>query len=1292
MAVNQNNLLGELIPDVYIRKITLETSGTPNTESNPHIDHDREILPPKLEKDADSLIVTLDLLMKEKLNNDLIGTWFANQDLAKYLQIKVIQSTDPNTTDLLSAGADLLDLVDPSKSISADDSRMKLAATVYGVDSVQEVSEIISRRTVFRASPAHKQGQGGSPEITQFKETVDSDGNRVFDISFTQRFEVPTSNPPHLAYFAVTSLDMVALAQDFNIDFSSIGLKTANGKVASDLVISDFRLLNQSFTFLDRQSKIWAGSVHRLPNGQFRTGAKETEDSVDLNRFAVSNTKLQDFRDVKEIERLMLNFGAINSGPLSMNITKMLTNDSTDVVRAPTYFSDMFLSRDKDGDAKFFFTIDFEKLVEENSVFGPLFAGSDDRLKIAMLRNTLIRSIRIFRKRVKENAVSNRLGSPKNVSAFDDNEPLEFIACSSDISWKRLTQARFSTGTLRELNVVMEESSPVVRHFTGMDLGMSEVTDGKYQYVVELEVDDATVEFLVEKMEELLAAKSTLEMYLNDASKPAMSKYTQEIRNPHIEHPSEFAGTSGTNAGSFDIASNRFTQNFIVKQRSRFLGARQKFAPWISPIATYADTLDMFTGALNNNGDRNRLLKSLYSFVAPDTGNPNGISTVIRLIDTLIQNLASAAGITVTTGSRRFDGFSSSTLQSPVLNISRTSRQTFKVVQSFDQIFDSNIIKSVGVDYLSRGVDETNNDDGLRRISNTAFQSRVNQETERFFTTQEPDVNISHGTTQITEGDSIRTTNFSFLSPSRIDLQKRSIVLNESNTTTSTSTKNKIKRFTEHIDDGAVTRADAATEIQATIFRSNAALDSAPSNGSLTPSKRTPIQFNSDIVNKNLSDLLSVNSNLTTKSIKLEIGKDLDGFTTFDTAPTQTTPDISNDCPTPPNEPEQIAESQNNDANAESDQVPVNNFLGALVNSSVGTRKTVKRRRTELLSGIDLRSLTVSSAGESERTVHGLHNVVTQTDIQSLPNQIKAIFLQGSAQNVVQPRKMIGIIATTAPDTIRNSASVAIDYEMLVKVEYFAGFEEDLNGKPLVKSPIWRMLTDEKNNSLIGREILCRIAPYENRRFGISANENMKTGIYDEYFVLTPKFKETSSVAPEIPPTDNQIVRSIIQELQLNFPTVKLTRIPTLPLINLVNENDDLGSTRVLPIGVRITEVFPDGITLETDLNVGGRVSVPGGLLDLDLGIDPSIAIELLANDIQTRNVGDEFTSNNVVVQTSFDDELIRLFDSGKVQKIVLTTEQAALTTVTLQDSRTEVDTDVASNTTLNGLIKKSRF
>ena len=1329
-AINQQNLLGELIPDVYIRKITLESSGTPLVESNPHIDHKRENLEIKEEESSDALIVTLDLLMKEKLNNDLIGTWFANQDLNKYLQIKVFQSVDPKVTALLSAGTDLLDLIDSSKNVSDDDLRMKLAASVFNVNSSEEVLERMMRRTTVSVVAANKQGTGVEPKITQHKETVDSDGNRVFDISFRQRFEVRTSKPEHLAYFAVTSLDLQALARDFDIDFDSIGLEAMNGKVVSDLVIDDYEIVNQSFSFLDVQGKIWAGSVHKLPNGQYRSGASETTDSFNLERFPVSNTKLQDFRDIKEIQRLTLDFSVVENSPLRRNTTKILMNNSTEPVRTPVYFSEMSLTRDKDGDSKFFFSIDFDKLVQENAVFGNLFAEASPRLKMLMLRNTQIRSMRVLRRRIKGNTSLNKLGSPHGLGVFDKNEPLELVAHSNEKSWKSFSSTKTSSGTLREVELVTEEEAPMVRHFTGMDLSMSEVTDGMYQYVVELEVDDATIEFLVSKTQELFKAKNVLSEYLAEASKLSMSKYIAETRDPHIEHPSEFAGTSGRTAGAFDIASNKFTQHFIDSQRAKYKGSRSKAAPWIAPVAVYADIFDMFTNAFKNRQERQKLIKSLHSYVSPDTGNPNGISTMIKLIDDLISTLERITKVTVTKSPRRTDGSTASTFQSPVLNVGRTSRWTFKVEKSFDQVFDSNIVKGVGLDYLSKGEDETRNDDGLRTISNFDYGSRVKLETLKYFKTPEPNIDMSFGGEQFTEKDNIKETNYSFLSPSRVDFVKKSIILSDGGKTLPGKTtgvkKERKKRFVEHIDNGSVNKEDAAREICTSILYSNSL--SSPAEVSISKgvkNKNDASKNNGKAIKKTFDNFFSNQSSMVVEPVRISVESRGD-FPSLEPERKLPVPEISFECQT---ESEAPIVSEDEEDIVFLETFPVTMFYSALSKNVAkkgtsnvknilkpnfrkkeGTISAKERKISSPISTLNLRELkTVSTSGQPEavKTIHGLNQIMTENNLKKLPNQLKAVFLQTASQNVVRSVKMRGLSSDDAVEKSKFAAINAIDYEMLVQVEYFAGFERNEYGEILIRKPIWKLLTDAANNRLIGKEILCRTLPYENTMIGILPNKGMTAGIYDEYFILKPKFKElkTDVFKPQIE-TGNIVTRSIIEDLNLNFPNVKVVKTaPSVVASNINNEKEGVLTT-MLPVGLKIIETYQSGETKETKMKIKDKdesetLSKQNNpeLREVSLGfngerveVQTLLAVELLATDCQTQSVEDEFTSNNLVVPLEFAKEVEQnILVDGTVSVNVLSDEELCPEPLIVEENKTKEEKLISSIPTMTDLIKKSR-
>ena len=81
--ISQESLLGMLIPDVYVDGITLESSGTPAIEENPHIDDVREAQSLAAYQEAvqdKTMRIAVDLSLKETLDNSLIGSWFREQE------------------------------------------------------------------------------------------------------------------------------------------------------------------------------------------------------------------------------------------------------------------------------------------------------------------------------------------------------------------------------------------------------------------------------------------------------------------------------------------------------------------------------------------------------------------------------------------------------------------------------------------------------------------------------------------------------------------------------------------------------------------------------------------------------------------------------------------------------------------------------------------------------------------------------------------------------------------------------------------------------------------------------------------------------------------------------------------------------------------------------------------------------------------------------------------------------------------------------------------------------------
>ena len=217
LSVNQDSELESIIPSVHVRKITLISGGSSPFESNPHIDHEREPrsvrdattgkikrLPPdkaefefKKEGNGSPMTIEIDLVMKERLNNGVLGSWFANQDFMKYMRLKIIQSTNQGfTTKFATKELD-------TTSLEFENYWRLYKGSGMGGFSVKTIS-----------ADATQTASSLNQHITE----TDDDGNVIHNIVFHVTFDIPNSEPKYLAYFAMSYLDVEMLARDFSLD------------------------------------------------------------------------------------------------------------------------------------------------------------------------------------------------------------------------------------------------------------------------------------------------------------------------------------------------------------------------------------------------------------------------------------------------------------------------------------------------------------------------------------------------------------------------------------------------------------------------------------------------------------------------------------------------------------------------------------------------------------------------------------------------------------------------------------------------------------------------------------------------------------------------------------------------------------------------------------------------------------------------------------------------------------------------------------------------------------------
>jgi hypothetical protein len=150
----------------------------------------------------------------------------------------------------------------------------------------------------------------------------------------------------------------------------------------------------------------------------------------------------------------------------------------------------------------------------ENLVFGSYFVNATDSVIDDIISRTKINLLKIVRKRVKPLNGTNKLGGTStDEQIFDKNVPETIIVSTNELNGE--INAQSGMGTIREVSVISDPNLKNIRHFTGSDLTAASQTFGHFQYGVEIEIEDGTVDYIIEKYDELLEVRSPVDAYIN---------------------------------------------------------------------------------------------------------------------------------------------------------------------------------------------------------------------------------------------------------------------------------------------------------------------------------------------------------------------------------------------------------------------------------------------------------------------------------------------------------------------------------------------------------------------------------------------------------------------------------------------------------------------------------------------------------------------------------------------------------------------------------------------------------
>tara|TARA_R110002012_G_scaffold2081_2_gene9947 strand:+ start:4326 stop:8201 length:3876 start_codon:yes stop_codon:yes gene_type:complete len=1133
-VINPVQTVGEFLPNVYINKITLR-SDTGYTQSkfqqNPHIDPTAEqtaqgIVEGAMEHGDGSLQVEIALTLKDVLGAGGTSQWFSSgrisngKTLKDYVMVNVVQAYTPAAITEWSRKMAAGNIYNNAAQLitGAGISYISLSLSEFGA------ADSLSRYTT--------EFDAGGNAIKNIGKSIFSTDAAWKPGDAAHNPALPAS-PTDLAYFVWTSIDLDLLARDFNIDttiFPEDGSQMIS-KVNSDVVFRNNKMIKEAYVFfeairtgnnLTRTDKLWTGPTHYHSGVQseyegYMGGQRHIADATRIEqpylmRQAVPNTKIEDFRVTTRLDKLELNFSTFENEILQALTQNRRVIDDNNLKFS--YFTNINLSRDQDNNCRFMFGIDLRKIVRENTPYSKLFSVSAQENPpwfIEVMKRVRILSMKIFRKRV---AGSSETGTtpyyfpsdatfdpPSNLRSFDGalTRNTRNVGTSADpkyVSYDPAKELILDAGevhggsngdllfigdgqasvdrasTITQLKNVYTNNFRQLYYYTGTDATMSSKSDGYYQYVLELEIEDGVVEFLNEKRAELLVELEKLKQYYNDGTKTAA-----------------VYGSGDTQTAHFDPTTNRFTQAFQNSPGG---------VNWPKSVGMkYVQVLQIFTELTSE--EKVLFMNTLNLYVSPKSGNPQGCLAVMNLYDNLITFINSAMGVQKERGinlpkdvdATNSTGTSNNVFDVDVGTSGQPSLNKFKVQHTFSDYYDANMPSNTGYDFLGAGYNGPNfpripDTTGLRVVSNDRWQtSIVSKELTKIFNGINSRIDLPNFIEGgITPDNTLRRTDFSYLTPA--------VVYAGPSVTLPMIGQN--------------------TEIPPNISERDFMNMSA---GSLTTITNNITDTNT--LEERVADFLSYNYNLTVvPSPNPTVRLNPPGTITTEGPASSPILDYI-----------EGANAQTNE-NLKAFSVFWNLISNGVV--SQGNRAGVS-----LPEGSSQKSISYYNPGESSGFKNALLAAIAPSDpdrtalikgkMDNLPNSVKALIrynyenyslTQGQDFGGGALKPQIDNFLSSEPfENPTFSSKARILFETIGEIQYLDGYGQTKyshNGSDVMEfstgMPIWKTL-DRDAYSRIGnlsaenaKALLCRIQPWESDVFKIKRHPGNDLPTYEEYFIL----------------------------------------------------------------------------------------------------------------------------------------------------------------------------------------------
>ena len=995
-----------------------------------------------------SLTVEVELALKDGFTKRGTSTWFENDTMRGNLRIRVFLCLNEKLGRRLQSG---------------QVKRKEIQRMIVQGEIIEQTIDLFDQN---------------NKSLREFR-PENIDGRVAYSIPYSAVFTVDQRNPKYLSLFAMTVLETGRIDADYS-KFTNRSRSEVQGNTTAEILIQNGSIKRTASIMKTSDGKIWSGPVH-YHEGKYMVGAFHSSKSHDtLKEEKVPNVTVSDYRLLEDAEAAELQLFP-DKPEQRRTKRKSGKRDKTaggnKTPKKESFLSKIYHSRSPTNEANFVFHMDIDKLIRFQGQYGNLLDVVDEKAKANILSKSKIRNVRIHRHRVKKGI---RKGETIDAS-FEQRT--ELIATSSEHragslpkSVRRSHPDATTTeadpkliGAIKEVSILDRSQ---IRSFAVTDFDMVRRTDGLYQYSAQFDIEDGTVSFATEQLDKLKKARIALRKFYNES----------------IQH------------GNFDIAQNRATRSFESKMRkdypipaqSSILSGRRSdriaiiegsisSAPWVRAPAVYADVLFNLTTIDENKSSS--LASLLYEMANPYNGNPTGTLTALRMIESLESKIKNVLG----EKQREMDELNHSVLGAPQgskVQGGKSFRSGIELTHRFKRIFDSDILKGVGYDFLSGT--RTGNI-GVRHLSLEQFGNRMVSENNRHFAGGAGD-----------SAPELQRLKLSYLAPAVVvtgggmefDLLAETFSRKLHHTALSAilslkpdvggkgkSKLNPNVSFSAAFDDGKendISREEVISNVMDSVTLAKMGvsfIDSEEYKRSYAFTSPSVLIGDVDQLKVSSSTLFGATIGMTTDSVEV-----------VDTA---------------------AEELETTDFSQREDLSPIASAVLAQF-SGANSNLFSKGVKIKSIDAFD-RSLPWSIVNKEVRK----RRAKSRSDmISRFPNQIKSLYSQRSSntnKNWLSTKKSTGVDVFADP---RSSAMVYFNYQMLNRIEVFIGYgRSKVTGERLMNNPKFTLMTNEilKDATKTGNTLLCRMMPYDNAMLGFSHKKRLSLPIFDRHFTLSAR-------------------------------------------------------------------------------------------------------------------------------------------------------------------------------------------